>query len=117
MPHDTLNDRVRLPPPQRDGTMSLEAALAARRSVREFQSEPMPLEALSRLLWACQGAAPDGRRRTAPSAGGTYPLAIHVAAGNVTDLPAGLYTLVVLTTNALGEPYAWETVSYPVEVF
>lgn len=91
MPHDTVNDRVRLPLPQRDGGMSLDAALAARRSVREFQSEPMPLETLSRLLWACQGATPDGRHRTVPSAGGTYPLAIHVAVGNVTDLPAGLY--------------------------
>jgi SagB-type dehydrogenase family enzyme len=91
MPHDTINDLVRLPPPRRNGTVSLEAALATRRSVREFQSEPMPLENLSQLLWACQGGVQDGRRRTAPSAGGTYPLAIHVAAGNVTDLPAGLY--------------------------
>jgi SagB-type dehydrogenase family enzyme len=91
MPRNTINDLVRLPAPRRVGTVSLEAALDGRRSVREFRLEPMALASLSQLLWACQGPIGDGRRRAAPSAGGTYPLSIVVAAGNVADLPAGLY--------------------------
>lgn len=91
MPRNTIDDRVPLPTPRRDGTVSLEAALNARRSVREFGVAPLPIEALSQVLWATQGVTGDERRRTAPSAGGAYPLTVHVAAGNVTGLPAGVY--------------------------
>ena len=59
--------------------MSLEEALAARRSVREFKSEPVSPAALSQLLWAAQGATGRGGLRTAPSAGALYPLELYVA--------------------------------------
>jgi nitroreductase len=70
---------LQLPPPERKGRMSLEEALAARRSVREFRREPLTDRELSQLLWATQGiTSPDGLR-AAPSAGALYPLEVWVA--------------------------------------
>jgi len=48
---------------------SLQAALRARRSTRELLPDPLPLEALSALLWATAGVnRPTGGGRTVPSA-------------------------------------------------
>ncbi len=70
---------VQLPLPQQKGKMSLEEALARRRSVREFTREALTERELSQLLWAAQGMTrPDGLR-TAPSAGALYPLELYVA--------------------------------------
>lgn len=81
---------VRLPPPPTAGAISLEEALARRRSVREFAPGPLTLAEVSRLVWAAQGiTAPE--RRTAPSPGATYPLEVYVVAGEVTGLVAGVY--------------------------
>ena len=82
---------VRLPSPRRDGAMSLEAALAARRSVRALTRDSLTLADAGQLLWAAQGVNREPRGRTAPSAGGTYPLETYVLAGRVKDLPAGMY--------------------------
>lgn len=81
---------VKLPPPPTTGAVSLEEALAQRRSVREFVSGALTLAEVSRLAWAAQGAI-DSARRTAPSAGATYPLEIHLVAGEVKGLAAGVY--------------------------
>lgn len=81
---------IRLPKPNLEGATSLEATLRERRSVREFSAEPLALADLSQLLWAAQGITHSGRR-TAPSAGATYPIELYVAAGNVEDLAPGLY--------------------------
>jgi len=71
--------RITLPPPDRTGRMTLEQALARRRSVREFAAQPLSEQELSQLLWAAQGIThPDGLR-TAPSAGALYPLELYVA--------------------------------------
>jgi SagB-type dehydrogenase family enzyme len=59
--------------------MSLERALASRRSVREFTSEALTLEEISQLLWATQGITASWGGRTAPSAGALYPLEVYVA--------------------------------------
>ena len=69
---------VDLPPPETTGGPSLTSALAARRSVREFTSKGLTREELSQLLWAAQGVTSDEGKRTAPSAGATYPLEIYV---------------------------------------
>ncbi|MGD0695335.1 MAG: nitroreductase family protein [Terriglobia bacterium] len=74
---------LRLPPPEQRGKMSLEEALARRRSVREFTREALTERELSQLLWAAQGITHAEGLRTAPSAGALYPLALYVA------LPAG----------------------------
>ena len=80
---------VSLPPPQA-GAMSLEEALARRRSVREFSAGALTLAEVSRLAWAAQGVTkPEGR--TAPSAGATYPLEVYLAVGEVKGLAAGVY--------------------------
>jgi SagB-type dehydrogenase family enzyme len=57
----------------------LADALSQRRSVREY--EPMPLDVvdISQLLWAAQGVTSNAGGRTAPSAGGLYPLELYLA--------------------------------------
>ena len=59
--------------------MSLEEALARRRSVREFTREALTERELSQLLWAAQGITHAEGLRTAPSAGALYPLEIYLA--------------------------------------
>lgn len=81
---------VSLPAPPAAGAMSLEEALARRRAVREFAAEALTLAEASRLAWAAQGiTAPE--RRTAPSAGATYPLEVYLVAGDVKNLASGVY--------------------------
>lgn len=70
---------ITLPAPQLEGRMSLEQALSRRRSVREFAKKPLTDRELSQLLWATQGLTDPEGRRTAPSAGGLYPLELYVA--------------------------------------
>jgi SagB-type dehydrogenase family enzyme len=68
-----------LPTPATSGDTSLEAALAGRRSVREFSDRPLTAAELGQLLWAAQGITDPRGYRTAPSAGALYPLEIYVA--------------------------------------
>ena len=96
---------IRLPGPETTGRSSVEEALAARRSVREYARESLTLVEVSQLLWAAQGITQAPRRvefhtsgtpaergfRTAPSAGARYPLELRIAAGRVEDLPPGIY--------------------------
>ncbi len=78
-------ERVALPTPARDGTTSLEAAIAARRSVRTFAPRALTDAELSQLLFAAQGiTGPDGLR-AAPSAGACYPLTLYVVRKPVSD--------------------------------
>jgi SagB-type dehydrogenase family enzyme len=67
-----------LPTPHLKGTLSLEEALAQRRSVREFADTPLTLAELGQLLWAAQGMTHPAGLRTAPSAGALYPLEVYV---------------------------------------
>ena len=69
---------ARLPAPDTRGRMSLDIALSRRRSAHAFSSRPLPLALIGQLLWAGQGiTSPDGKR-TAPSAGGRYPIELYV---------------------------------------
>lgn len=86
--------RVDLPRMERDTGVSLEQALAGRRSVRRFADQPLTLRQVGRLLWACTGRSVDGvsgATRTIPSAGGIYPLRVYLVAGPGGDLAAGVY--------------------------
>lgn len=85
---------VKLPQPRTDGGIPVEEALARRRSVRDYGDASITLAELSQLLWAAQGVTDAGGYRTAPSAGALYPLEVTVAAGDVADLPAGVYRYV-----------------------
>ncbi|MGX2039532.1 SagB/ThcOx family dehydrogenase [Methylocaldum sp. MU1018] len=82
---------ILLPPPRTAGPASLEEALQRRASVRDFLETPISLADVSQLLWAAQGITRPDDRRTAPSAGALYPLELYLVAGNVLDLPAGIY--------------------------
>jgi SagB-type dehydrogenase family enzyme len=82
---------VPLPEARREGPMSLEAALWARRSIRDLRPDAVPIAAAAQLLWAAQGKnRPDGHR-TAPSAMAVYPLEVYLVAGNVEGLAPGVY--------------------------
>ena len=84
---------IKLPPPELKGRKSLEEIIAARRSVRRYQADPLSLSQLSQLLWSAQGITAAGRFRAIPSAGATFPLEVYVLAGEQTveNLSAGIY--------------------------
>lgn len=84
-------ERIELPEPALDGSVSLERTLATRRSRRAFGDEAPDLAVVAQLVWAAQGVTTRDGRRTAPSAGALYPLELFVAAGEVEELPAGVY--------------------------
>ncbi|MCK5193954.1 MAG: SagB/ThcOx family dehydrogenase [Desulfobulbaceae bacterium] len=82
---------IKLPKPQYDSNVSIEETLLKRRSIRSYKSEPLAIAEISQLLWSAQGVTNRKGFRTAPSAGALYPLEVYIAAGNVTDLDAGIY--------------------------
>lgn len=82
---------IKLPIPSKDGSVSVEAALQKRRSVRFFKDMPLSLQSVSQLLWAAQGITNRRGFRTAPSAGALYPLEVYLFAGNVDGLDGGIY--------------------------
>ena len=88
-----------LPSPRTDGNISVEKALANRRSHRRFQNRAISADRLSQILWAAYGITepkPDypflrGGLRTAPSAGALYPFEIYVAIGKAEGIEPGVY--------------------------
>lgn len=73
-----FSQQIALPSPATAGPMSLEQAIAERRSRRSFADQPLPLDAIGQLLWAGQGITGTGGKRAAPSAGALYPLELYV---------------------------------------
>jgi len=91
-------ERVALPDlaPEDSG---LFAGMAKRRSVREYAEPPLTLGELGALLWAAAGVTAREAGfafRTAPSAGGLYPIEHYVAARRIQGLDPGLYHYAVL---------------------
>ncbi len=79
---------VYLPPPRLSGSVSLEEALASRRSIREYTGDPIGLWELSQILWAAYGVNEVVHGfKTTPSAGATYPLEVYAVVA-----PHGVYT-------------------------
>jgi len=92
----TTTNTIKLPPPRTDGPISLEQAILRRRSRREYTDTPLQLTQVSQLLWTAQGITEPRvwiGLRSAPSAGGLYPLEIYVAVkkGGVQELEPGIY--------------------------
>jgi SagB-type dehydrogenase family enzyme len=83
----TLN----LPPAATRGRVSVESALSGRRSIRSFKTGPLSLAEISQILWATQGVTDYRGLRTAPSAGATYPLEVHLVTTYGAAYPAGIY--------------------------
>jgi SagB-type dehydrogenase family enzyme len=84
-------DERPLAKPALKGEVSLEEALAKRRSVRKFDDEPLDVRQIAQLLWAAQGITGKRSKRTSPSAGALYPLTIYLVVGKVKGLPPGVY--------------------------
>jgi SagB-type dehydrogenase family enzyme len=77
---------VPLPAPKLDASKSLDYALKARKTTREFATTNLSKQMLSNLLWAAFGInRPDSGRRTAPSAHNWQEIDIYVAT------PDGMY--------------------------
>jgi len=75
--------------------VSVEAAIAQRKSIRSYTEDTITLEELSFLLWATQGLR--GKRsavrnyRTVPSAGCRHALETYIAAFRVEGIPKAIY--------------------------
>ena len=107
---------VPLPPPEASELASL---WARRRSCRTFAARTMPLANAAARAAAAQGVVEVSRnddghsliRRSAPSAGGLYPLDVYVFTTRVADLPDGLYrynpVAHSLEERARGDVHAW----------
>lgn len=80
---------IKLPKPSEKGPVSLEEVLNQRRSVRDYKKGLMSLKEVSQLLWA--GTGKNVHRRTAPSAGATYPLELYLVVGEAEGLEPGVY--------------------------
>jgi len=85
------NNIIYLPQPAKKGSVSIEEAINARRTLRNFSSEPLSLKQWSQILWALQGITEDKgiKKRTAPSAGALYPLDIYLVLGENALTPPG----------------------------
>ncbi|WP_235910951.1 SagB/ThcOx family dehydrogenase [Heliobacterium mobile] len=87
---------IPLPKPNMQGGLSLWDALARRKSGRRFSEAPLSLEILGQLLWGTYGATRVAREesfffRTAPSAGGLFPVEMYVSVHRVSSIEPGLY--------------------------
>ena len=84
-----VGETIALPKPESGSPMTVEQAIAQRRSCRDYRAEPLTLEQVSRLLWAAQGITRPPHLRAAPSAGACYPLQTYlvVAEGIFKFLP------------------------------
>jgi len=83
-----------LPSPSQKSGVSLEEAIARRRSIRDFTQEPISRLQLSQILWSAQGITDSrGKHRATPSAGATYPLEVFVVCGQngVEGISEGIY--------------------------
>ncbi|HEY3275047.1 MAG TPA: SagB/ThcOx family dehydrogenase [Syntrophorhabdaceae bacterium] len=89
--------RIALPKPEIGGETDIWRILAKRRSRRAFDhKKTLTAGTLSALLWATQGiTSPYGQGgfRTAPSAGGLYPIETYLHIRAVEGIDAGLYHL------------------------
>jgi SagB-type dehydrogenase family enzyme len=86
--------QMNLPKPNLKGSVSVEAAIKHRRTIRSYNSKPLTLEQLSQIFWAAQGITEDrGYKRSAPSGGALYPMDVYAVVGEngVEDLNAGIY--------------------------
>lgn len=72
-----MTETIALAAPSGAGGATIDEALAARRSWREFGPEKLSLEELSGVLWATAGENRTDGRLTAPSALALYPVGVY----------------------------------------
>jgi len=74
-----VGSEITLPPPRLKGPVSVEEALARRRSVRQFAPRELTMAEISQLAWAAQGITDEKTgHRTVPSAIARYPLDLYL---------------------------------------
>ena len=87
--------RISLPEPKTPNEANLWKLLLKRRTRREYAAnQALKLNDLAALLWAAQGLTAqfgDTFFRTAPSAGGLYPIETYVSVRVVDGLEPGIY--------------------------
>jgi nitroreductase len=124
-PHPPGLQPIALPKPGKNRWKSLAACLQLRKTTREIGPQPIPLQALSNLLWAAFGVnRPEplfmGKPgRTAASASNSQEVDLYVA------LPQGVYLYEAiphrLTPVAAGDfrklSGRWQAVEAPVNIF
>ncbi len=89
-----VNEAVSLPEIDLNNKTTVSEVLYERLSRRDYTVHSLNLAQVGDLLWAAGGLGVDGvsgATRTAPSAGGAYPLDIYLVAGNVDGLGKGVY--------------------------
>jgi SagB-type dehydrogenase family enzyme len=88
---------IKLPPPAKKGTVSVEEALQGRRSNRQFANRSLELAQISQLLWGADGINNPQGKRTAPAARAAYAIDLYLVAGErgVTNLAPGIYRYLV----------------------
>jgi SagB-type dehydrogenase family enzyme len=86
--------RVELPHDRKRLALSLELAIAGRRSIRRFEHEPIRIDELATLLAYSYGTCErrgDVVGRAVPSGGGLYPLDVYVMQCPGGELAEGVY--------------------------
>jgi SagB-type dehydrogenase family enzyme len=87
-----VGESVVLPTPFLKGKVSVEEAIAMRRSRRAFADRPVNQKELAQVLFAAQGVTDkETGKRAAPSAFETYPYDVYVVVRKVDGLKPGLY--------------------------
>ncbi len=86
-----MTKKIPLPSPEARSELSVEQAMAKRRSVRDFTGQALGIGSVGQLLWAAQGVTSSSGGRTAPSAGALYPLEVYIVAGDLAGLDPGVY--------------------------
>lgn len=87
-------ESFKLPEPKKRAGPSLWTAIGTRRSRRNYAPQPMKSEELSQIMWAGSGITDEVQGlylRTAPSAGGLYPIETYVVVNRVHGLAPGVY--------------------------
>jgi SagB-type dehydrogenase family enzyme len=87
-------ERLHLPKPDLSRPANLWQCLAERRSERDYTTEPLGIEELSKLMWAAQGVTARAGTyllRTAPSAGALYPFETYLYIDKVNGVSQGIY--------------------------
>ncbi|TFG33198.1 SagB/ThcOx family dehydrogenase [Candidatus Thorarchaeota archaeon] len=94
--------RIALPEPDLVDGLGIWTVIAKRRSVRAYSEDFLSLQQLSQLLWATQGIREtirgsnvEFKLRTAPSAGGLYPIETYLYVNRVNELKKGIYHYVI----------------------
>jgi SagB-type dehydrogenase family enzyme len=99
-------EQIKLPEPNFTGKVSVEAAIAKKKSVRSYTSAGLSTAEASQMLWAANGNLPKDAvagptTKVIPSAGGFYPLEVFLVTGKdtVKGIPAGIYQYVSQTNS------------------